>query len=174
LTWIIFDLVEWLTLTRDGVLEADNVKLRTLFVVPHAAERDFFHGVNFEFSYNQQHWNPSRFSGEIRPIIGACFGPLDLIFNPILDYDFTSIGSFDFAPSRRLAYNFSPLWAVAAEYYADYGRISHFADTAHQEQSLFAVVDYDWEPLNVEFGIGHGFTAASDKVVIKLILTHNF
>jgi hypothetical protein len=162
------------TLTRDGRFEADSVKLRSLFVVPHAAERDFFYGVNFEFSYNAPHWDMSRFSGEIRPIIGMRFGPVELIFNPILDYDFTTIASLDFAPAERLAYNFSPLWAVAVEHYADYGRINHFADPAHQAQSLFAVVDYNGEPLNVEFGIGHGFTAASDNVVIKLILTHGF
>jgi hypothetical protein len=162
------------TVTRDGRFEADSIKLRSLFVVPHAAERDFFYGVNFEFSYNAPHWQMSRFSGEIRPIVGVRYGPVDLVLNPIVDYDFTSIATIDFAPGGRLAYNFSPLWAVAVEYYADFGRVSHFADSAHQAHTLFAVVDYNGDPLNVEFGVGHGFTTASDNVVIKLILTHTF
>jgi hypothetical protein len=43
-----------------------------------------------------------------------------------------------------------------------------------QEQTLFAVVDYGGEPVNVEFGVGHGFTAASDPLILKLILAKNF
>src|SRR5499427_6105083 len=48
----------------------DGFKLRALFAVPHAAERKFFYGANFEFSINQHHWDDNRFSSEIRPIIG--------------------------------------------------------------------------------------------------------
>jgi hypothetical protein len=37
-----------------------------------------------------------------------------------------------------------------------------------------AVIDYRGEPVNVEFGIGHGFTAASDALILKLIVSRNF
>ena len=172
--WEIGAYVPVYTFSRDGRLEADSVKLRSLFVVPNAAERSFFYGINFEFSYNQPWWETTRFTGEIRPIIGWRFGPVDLIFNPILDYAFTGTRSLDFAPAARLAYNFSPLWAVAIEHYADFGQIHRFDPPNKQQQSPFAVVDYTWEPLNVEFGIGHGYTAGSDNLVIKLMLTHDF
>ena len=43
-----------------------------------------------------------------------------------------------------------------------------------QQQTLFAVVDYTADPVSVEFGIGHGFTAASDALVLKMILSHDF
>ena len=39
---------------------------------------------------------------------------------------------------------------------------------------LFAVVDYSGEPVDVEAGIGHGFTAGSDGLVLKLMLTRTF
>lgn len=38
--------------TNSGQLLFEGVKLRALFVVPHAADRRFFYGVNFELSYN--------------------------------------------------------------------------------------------------------------------------
>jgi len=59
------------TRTGDGELLLDATKVRELFVVPHAHDRTFFYGVNFELSYNAPHWEPTRFSGEIRPIVSA-------------------------------------------------------------------------------------------------------
>jgi hypothetical protein len=175
--------VDWLELgayvpvyswTGDGRFLIDGAKLRAEFVVPHAQDRSFFYGVNFELSFNARYWEPTRNSGEIRPIIGGRIGPVDLIVNPILDTSFRGVGSLDFAPASRAAYNFSGIWAVALEHYANYGRLSHFEPLKRQQQTLFAVIDYRGEPLSVEFGIGHGFTPASGSLVIKMILSRDF
>lgn len=172
--WEIGAYIPVYTYTRDGRLEADSVKLRTLFVTPHADERTFFYGINFEFSYNQPWWEVHRFTGEIRPIIGVRFGPVDIVFNPILDYAFTGPSTLDFAPAIRVAYNFSRNWAVALEHYSDFGQIRRFGNSSQQQQAAFAVVDYNGDPVNVEFGIGHGFNGNSDSLVMKLMLTHSF
>jgi hypothetical protein len=147
----------------------ESAKVRATFAVPHAEKRSFFYGVNFEYSHNAVRWEPTRYSGEIRPIIGGRVGPVDLIVNPILDTAFNSLGNLDFAPCTRLAYNVSPKWAVALEHYADLGPIRHLLAANEQSQSLFAVVDYNGKP-GVEFGIGHGLNDATDKIVIKLML----
>jgi hypothetical protein len=174
---------EWLELgayapvysrTGDGRFLVDGAKLRAEFVVPHAAERSFFYGVNLELGFNARYWEPTRTSGEIRPIIGGRLGPVDLIVNPILDTSFQGLGSLTFAPASRIAYNFSETWAAALEHYADYGRLNNFEPLGRQQQLLLAVVDYKGPPLSVEFGIGHGFTAASDPLVLKLILSRDF
>jgi hypothetical protein len=162
------------SVTRDGRFEFDGAKLRALFVVPHAKERSFFYGVNFELSRNARHWETTRFSGEIRPIVGARFGPVDLIFNPILDTGFDGVRQLDFAPAARLAYNFSESWAAALEHYADFGLVSHLAPAQRQSHTLFAVADWSADPDSVEFGIGHGFTSSSDALVLKLMLMHDF
>lgn len=172
--WEIGAYIPVYTLTKDGRLEADSVKLRSLFVSPHAEERRFFYGVNFEFSYNAPWWEEQRFTGEIRPILGWRFGPVDLILNPIVDYDFTGTRGTTFAPAGRVAYNFSPVWAIAVEEYAGLGRFSHFEQPGKQQHQLFAVVDYGGEPVNVEFGIGRGLTGATDNWTVKLMLTHGF
>jgi len=98
----------------------DGFKVRELFVVPHAADRTFFYGINFEFSYNSQHWDPYRYTSEIRPILGWHLGKFDFIVNPILDNSWTGIKNLDFAPSVRVAYNVDKTWAVAAELYSDW------------------------------------------------------
>jgi len=152
----------------------DGAKLRAEFVVPHAQERSFFYRVNFELSFNALYWEPTREAGEIRPIIGLRIGPVDLIANPILDTSFRGLGTLDFAPAARVAYNFSETWAVALEHYSDYGQLNRFEPLTRQGQTLFAVFDYKTDPLSVEFGVGHGFTAASDALILKMILSHDF
>ena len=77
-------------------------------------------------------------------------------------------------PWRPAAYNFSESLAVALEHYADYGRLRHFEPLRRQQQTLFAVIDYKGDPVAVEFGIGHGFTAASDALILKMILSRDF
>jgi hypothetical protein len=159
--------------TSDGALLFDGVKLRALFVVPDAHDRTVFYGVNFELSYNTPHWETSRFSGEIRPIIGVHWGRFDLIANPILDTDFNGLGKLDFAPAARAAYNINNKFAVAIEHYADFGPIQHFYRASAQTQTVFAVLDYGNSSNGVEFGIGHGLTSASDSCVLKLMLMHD-
>ncbi|MBX7200918.1 MAG: hypothetical protein K1X51_16220 [Rhodospirillaceae bacterium] len=157
-----------------GKLVLDSIKLRALFVVPHAAERDFFYGVNFELSRNWNRWDPNRMSGEIRPIIGTRFGPVDVVLNPILDTNFDGLGHLDFAPSLRVAYNVSPTFAVALEHYADFGELRGFSPADQQDHSLFGVVDFTAGKADIEFGVGHGFTPAGDKLVMKLMLAFGF
>lgn len=151
----------------------NGFKLRALFAVPHADDRMFFYGVNFEFSYNAKHWDPDRYTSEIRPIIGWHLHPIDIIFNPILDNSWRGIGHLDFAPSMRIAYNFSDAWAVAAEEYADFGPLNGFYSGSQQSHQLFAVIDYSGDPVDFEAGIGFGLTSSSDDVTLKLILSRD-
>ena len=156
---------------RGGTL--NGWKLRTLFAVPDAAHRMFFYGVNFEFSFNSKHWDSSRFTSEIRPIVGWHLGQWDLFINPILDTSYDGVKNLDFAPSLRLAYNISENWAVAAEHYADFGPVRKFLPGSEQSHQLFAVMDYSGEPFDVEAGVGFGLTNASDHLTLKLILSRD-
>jgi hypothetical protein len=54
-----------------GAFLSNGAKIRNLFVSPYAAERNFFYGVNFEFSYQTPAFSQTRFALEIRPIVGV-------------------------------------------------------------------------------------------------------
>ena len=58
---------------------------RPLFVIPNAAEREFFYGVNFEVSYAMPQFSDAQGNLEIRPIIGWRKGDYEFIINPIVD-----------------------------------------------------------------------------------------
>lgn len=151
----------------------DSVKLRELFVRPHAGDHTFFYGMNFEFSYNASYWETRHFTSEIRPIIGLHLHPVDIIINPILDTDWTGVSNYFFAPAMRLAYNYSPKWTFAAEHYAGYGPVRQFATVSGQYHALWAVVDHTSKVLDVEAGVGFGLTPATDKVTLKLMLSRD-
>jgi hypothetical protein len=151
----------------------DGFKIRELFTVPNADDRRFVYGVNFEFSVNAKHWDSSRATSEVRPIIGWHLKPWDVIINPILDTAYDGLKNLDFAPETRVAYNLSATWAIAAEEYADYGPLRQFYTPGRQIHQLYAVVDRGGNLLNLEFGVGFGLTDASDPLTLKLLLSRD-
>src|SRR5579871_640692 len=174
-----YGLKDWLELgayvpiysyTGKGQLLFEGVKARALFVVPHADQRRFFYGLNFEYSYNQPRWDTYRFSGEARPIIGTHLGHWDLIVNPVVDTEFNGFKNVTFAPEARVAFNFSAKFALAAEWYSELGPLSGFLPRRDRGHDLFAVVDFGSGSHGIEFGVGHGLTAGSTRTVVKLML----
>ena len=162
------------TLSGNGSFTYNGFKVRTLFVVPDAANRHFFYGVNFEFSRNTAHWDPSPNTQEIRPIIGWHLGRVDVIVNPILDNSYKGFLRLDFAPATRVAYNISPAWAIAAEEYDDFGQLRGFNSASRQQHQLFGVIDFNGKPWTIEAGAGFGLTNTTDHVALKLILSRDF
>jgi hypothetical protein len=149
----------------------DGFKLRTLFAVPDADERAFVYGTNFEFSFNAERWDATRFTSEIRPIIGWHWKRVDLLLNPILDTAYDGLGNLVFAPSTRLAYKLSGAWALAVEEYAELGPLRDLHPAGEQAHQIYGVVDGRLRTVDVEFGVGAGLTDASDDLTIKLILS---
>lgn len=148
-------------------------KIRLLFVKPHADDRKFAYGVNFEFSYNSAHWDPHTFTSEIRPIFVLHLHPWDFIVNPILDNTWEGgFRSLDFAPESRVAYHLTDHWAVAAEEYDDIGPLRNFYKSSDQSHELWATFDH-YSKLEVEAGIGFGLTPGSDAVTLKLMFSRD-
>jgi hypothetical protein len=162
------------TIANGGEVLYNGVKLRTLFVVPHAHERSFFYGINIELSRNESNWDPKRYTSEIRPIIGWRYKSFDFIVNPIVDTAFDGFDKLVFAPATRLAYNASDRWAFALEHYADFGLLNDFSPHDEQEHKVFAVINYNGDPTSFEFGIGKGLTDATDSTTVKFMFIYDF
>jgi hypothetical protein len=154
----------------DGQFLSDGAKIRSLFVVPDAAKRSFFYGVNFELSYELPRFSTTPWVLEIRPIIGVRNAEWEFIVNPIVDVSFGSGGQADFAPAVRLARNLGEDRFIGLEYYADFGKIGDFLPLQKQSQQLFAVTDFKVDKIDVELGAGYGFTMGSDRFVLKAII----
>ncbi|WP_291687475.1 hypothetical protein [Bradyrhizobium sp.] len=159
---------------KDQQFLSDAFKLRTLFVLPNAEQRNFFYGVNFEFSNTMPRFSQSRFGMEIRPIIGVRNADWEFIVNPIVDISFGRYGEADFTPAARVARRLAPDTYVGLEYYSDFGEIGNFSKPADQQHTLFAVTDFKLGVFDVDFGVGYGLTPASDRWVVKTIIGYAF
>jgi len=157
---------------RGGSL--DGFKIRELFVRPHAEDHTFFYGVNFEFSVNYSYWEPRRFTSEVRPIVGLHLHPVDIIFNPIVDTDYTGgFGNLEFVPATRVAYNLNEKWAVAAEEYSDFGPLRRFYPIGDQFHEVWAVLDHPGKIVSIETGVGIGVAGGADRLTFKLMLSRD-
>jgi hypothetical protein len=106
---------------------------------------------------------------ELRPILGYRNADWLLSFNPNIDSDLAGArkGVLTFAPAFKAARNLSGGTALGVEYYAELGRLSHFAPRGEQSHTLYLVLDTQ----RVNFGIGRGLTGATDRWNIKTILS---
>jgi hypothetical protein len=157
-----------------GQLLSDGAKIRTLFVTPHASQRSFFYGMNFEFSYSTPKFSQTRFGIEVRPIVGIRHSEWELIVNPIVDIGLGDLGQADFAPAARLARKLGEEFSVGLEYYSELGEIGHFLPLREQQHTLFAVTDFKLGKLDINLGIGCGLTSGSDRLVAKTIIGYAF
>jgi hypothetical protein len=153
---------------------SDAFKLRTLFVSPHAEQHDLFYGVNFELSNETPPFAQTRWAMEIRPIIGVRNSEYELIVNPIVDIGFGKYGEADFTPAVRVAKKLGQDLSAGFEYYSDFGKIGDFSALSEQRHTLFAVTDFKFGVFDVDLGIGHGLTPASDRWVAKTIIGYAF
>jgi hypothetical protein len=151
----------------------DGFKLRALFAVPHADDRRFVLGANFEFSYNARRWDTARFTSEIRPIVGWHLGRVDVIVNPIVDTSYDGFANMVFVPSTRVAVSVAPKWQLAVEEYSDYGPFRDLHAGREQAHQLYAVVDTNTRGWDIEAGVGAGLTSAADGLTLKLIVARD-
>lgn len=152
----------------------DGLKIRELFVRPDAEQRRIFWGTNFEFSFNYSYWESRTYTAEVRPIIGANAGKWELVYNPIVDTDYTGgPAGLEFNPAGRVVYNINPKWDVAAEEYDGFGSFSNFVSLHDQFHEVWAAFDHTGKVWNVEAGAGLGLTAGSDRWTLKLMISRD-
>ena len=152
----------------------DGFKVRELFVRPNAQQHKLFWGMNFEFSFNYHYWESRPYTAEIRPIIGAYVGKWELIYNPIVDTDYTGgPAGLEFNPSGRVVYNINPTWDVAAEEYDGFGSFSDIVAVHDQFHEAWGVFDRNGKVWDIEAGAGLGLTAGSDRWTLKLMVSRD-
>ncbi len=157
-----------------GQFLSDGVKVRTLFVTPHASQRNFFYGVNLELSYSTPEFSQTRFGIEVRPIVGVRNSDWEFIVNPIVDIGLGDKGQAEFAPAARLARKLGEDFFVGLEHYSELGEIGHFLPLREQQHTLFAVTDFKLGKFEINLGIGCGLTPGSDRLVAKTIIGYAF
>ncbi len=155
---------------QNGTPYSNAGKIRHLFVIPNAAEREFFYGVNFEFSYAMPQFSDTKWNLEIRPIIGIRNGDYEFIVNPIVDVGFGQNGDAVFAPAARFARKLNETLSVGVEYYTDLGPLKSFQPFNEQQHNIYGVIDFKIGRFDINAGVGYGLTPGSDRLMAKMII----
>jgi opacity protein-like surface antigen len=156
---------------QSGNAYSNGFKIRHLFAVPDAGKREFFYGVNFEFSYaNTRKFSDTRFASEIRPIIGVRKGDYEFILNPIVDVGFGRNGEVEFLPAARIARRFGEDFSLGVEYYTALGPFRGFLPFEEQQHNIYGVIDFRVGRFEINAGLGYGLTGGSDRLIAKLIV----
>jgi hypothetical protein len=130
--------------------------------------------LSMEFGYQRAAYSPDTFTLEIRPIVDKTIGKWYLGFNPTFDRSFHGPGvdgGLNFSPNVKVGYDVTRQVNVGFEYYGAVGPLNSFDPVHDQQQQLFVVTDLNLSPKwEFNFGVGVGVTAATDHLMVKMIL----
>jgi hypothetical protein len=160
----------------DGNLYQNGARLRLKYIAPRAEDDAFFWGLNGELGYFARRASESYWALEVRPIIGYRGSDWLVSFNPILDLDLSNNVSRKptFDPALKVARRVGEGISLGFEYYGEYGPMGQFLPGSERSHYLYAAADIDMKGFDLNLGIGHGYSAASDAWVVKAIVALPF
>ena len=132
----------------------------------------YFAGANIEYGIIVHRFSQSSETLELRLIDGYRSENWLVAFNPIFDWNLSNgiaSGDPDLTAALKVTYKIMDGVRAGVEYYGELGKITHFSAWEQQDQRIYAVVDFDLKPFELNFGIGAGLTRASDALTIKTI-----
>ncbi len=134
--------------------------------------------LSTEFGYQRARFSPDTWTLEVRPIIDKQLGHWYGAFNPALDRSFHGPGvpqGVAFSPNAVVTYDFTKKITAGLEYYAAYGQLGGFDPLHNQQQQFFPAVDLNLSPKwEINFGVGIGPTASTDRWIVKAIVGRRF
>jgi hypothetical protein len=160
--------------TPAGNYEVAGAKLRMKWLPVRAEEGQagYFAGANVELSRLAKKFSESRWSTELRIMLGYRGEDWLLGVNPVFGWDLSdglADGKPDVSFGLKLARDVAAGIALGFEYYAGLGKISENLPANAQDHRLFLAVDVDRKPWVFNLGIGRGLTTAADRWTVKLI-----
>ena len=147
-------------------------KLRSKLVVPRRHTGAFTVGLNMELGRGVAALGSDQWDTEFRPILAWEHGRVFAAVNPIFGWALSgdTRAAPDLEPCAKLRVDTGLAFALGLEYYAGLGPISDPLPLAAQEHFVYAAVDLLEGPIELNLGVGHGLTAASDDWTVKAIL----
>ncbi|NJD07526.1 MAG: hypothetical protein FIA97_13655 [Methylococcaceae bacterium] len=147
----------------------DGAKLRTKFL--NADDPGFFYGLNIEIGTEPRRYAEDRWNAELRPIIGGTMGNWFVAFNPNLELSLSGRSKKpEFGPQIKLMRVLDSGLSVGVEHYTDLGTPDRIARSGQQNHTTYLVTDLTFGNIDVNIGIGHGWTGISDAWTAKVIV----
>lgn len=165
-----------LAIDSKGNSYLNGLRMRLKYIAPHNDNDGLFWGLNGEIGHASIRTSESASVAELRPIVGYRDGHWLASFNPILNMALSANFSHQprFEPALKVTRGISEAVHIGTEYYGEYGTATNFLASSQRSHSLYAVADIESRNYDVNFGIGRGYVNASDRWVMKAIITRPF
>jgi len=129
--------------------------------------------LSTEFGYQRRAFSPDTWTWEIRPIVDQRLGRWYWAVNPALERAIVGENAgrgWEFSPNAAVSLDLTGRVTAALEYYGAFGPMRGFDPPPEQEQQLFGAVDLNLSPKwEINLGVGRGFTASTDHLLVKTI-----
>jgi hypothetical protein len=129
--------------------------------------------LSTEFGYQRRAFSPDTWTWEIRPIVDQRLGRWYWAVNPALERAIVGENAgrgWEFSPNAAVSLDLTDRVTAALEYYGAFGPVGGFDPPPEQEQQLFGAVDLNVSPKwEINLGVGRGFTASTDHLLVKTI-----
>jgi hypothetical protein len=134
--------------------------------------------ISNEIGYQRRQYSTDTWTWEIRPIVDQKAGRWYWSINPTLDRSFHGESVHQgviFSPNFKFSYDLCPKIAGGIEYYGAVGPVTGFDAVGQQQHQVIPAIDLNIAPQwEVNFGLGVGFTGATDHLIAKMILGYRF
>ena len=129
--------------------------------------------LSTEVGYQRRPFSPDTWTWEIRPIVDQQLGRFYWAINPALEKSIVGENAgrgWEFSPDAAVSYDLSRVVTAALEYYGSLGPVTGFDPAPEQQHQLFGAVDLNVSPRwEINLGVGRGFTAGTDRLIVKTI-----
>jgi len=160
------------TLDGAGHAGAYGIKGRLKYIAPRAEGQDWWIGANFELGRVGHQLDINPWNAEFKGIIGTQKGPWILAFN--LNLDFVVSGPqrspLSFDGDTKVSYSITRKLALGIESYNGLGDTRAFGRFGGNEHSTFVTVDTALGPWDLNLGLGRGYGANPDHLIVKAII----
>ena len=130
--------------------------------------------LSTEVGYQRRPFSADTWTWEIRPIVDKQMGRWYWAVNPALERSLAGAASgrgWEFSPNAAVTYDVSRQVTAGLEYYGAFGPLAGFDPGPQQQHQLFAALDLNVSPRwEINLGVGRGFTASTDRLLVKTIL----
>lgn len=154
----------------------DGEKVRLKFLATKEEGQHYFWGANLEVGKVNYRLNENPWNGELKGIVGYRDERWTFATNPNIAWKISGpvADPASFHLDSKMAYRTDLGFEVGMESYNEFGPLSHMGHFDQQSQTLFAVVDVNVHGWDLDLGLGRGFTAVSDRWLVKAIISVPF
>ncbi|MCX7175205.1 MAG: hypothetical protein NT159_15050 [Proteobacteria bacterium] len=182
-SWHLTDNMDWgiyVPTTRDADANwfGNGIKGRIKYISTRGSEDDkTFWGVNLEVARNRITVSESKWSTELRGILGVETPVWAVTGNVMLGNDWSGPGRSntpDLGVNGSVLRKIDSQWSVGLEHHAALGKINDLQPWSKSEQTSFLVGNYEGKGWGLHVGIGRNWTDIGDKTVVKAIVGIDF